>query len=110
MTHFEELESMNKEIDMRPLRRLDLTVREVDGEALVLDRAAGKIHQLNETASYVWSCCDGFSTVVEIAQRYASRYGIAHKLALKDVTAAVSSFQSFGLVSNARRPHDNEEN
>lgn len=109
MTHFEEFGRMYVEITMSPLRRPDLTVREVDGEALVLDRAAGKIHQLNETASYVWSCCDGCNTVVEVARRYADHFGIAYKLALKDVTAVVSSFQSLGLVSNARRPHDNEE-
>ena len=89
------------EITMRPRRRSDLTIREAEGETLVLDRAAGKIHQLNETASYVWRCCDGSSTVVEIIQRYANDYRIAHGLALADVTAAVSGFQASGLLLDA---------
>jgi Coenzyme PQQ synthesis protein D (PqqD) len=102
---------MRMEDSIRPLRRSDLTVREAEGETLVLDRVAGKIHQLNETASYVWGCCDGSSTVMEIATRYANEYSIAHKLAHEDVIAVVSGFQSSGLLFNSDMTRDDiEEN
>jgi hypothetical protein len=57
----------------RPKRRADLRVRLIEGEAVVLDRRAGLIHQLNHTASYIWDRCHGEFTAAEIADQLQSR-------------------------------------
>ena len=52
----------------RPLgRKQDLLVRELPGEVLVYDSARDRAHCLNETAAFVWRCCDGRNTPQDIA-------------------------------------------
>lgn len=52
----------------RPLgRKQDLLVRELPGEVLVYDSARDRAHCLNETAAFVWECCDGRNTPQDIA-------------------------------------------
>lgn len=60
---------------MYPKRRADLTIREVDGEVIVLNHRLGEIHQLNATASFVWNLCDGQKSVEDIISLVAREYG-----------------------------------
>lgn len=82
-----------------PARRNDLVTREVDGELLVLDRPAGRIHQLNETASYVWHRCDGCSPVRSVAEDLAAAYSLAVEAAERDITQTIAKFRELGLVA-----------
>jgi hypothetical protein len=70
----------------------------VEGEVIVLDRAAGLIHQLNPTAAYIWERCDGETTVREIAARLAAAFEIAPELALRDVMTAAQQLQEMRLL------------
>lgn len=81
-----------------PIRRSDLTVREVDHETLVLDRYLGKIHQLNATAGYILSCCDGSTSIGEIVRRVASDFGASNETATRDVAAVIKQFRELGLL------------
>ena len=47
--------------------REDLTVIELDGEAVVYDGESGDLHHLNRTATIVFSLCDGESTAKDLA-------------------------------------------
>jgi hypothetical protein len=49
-------------------RKDQLIVKELDGEVLVYDLKRDKAHCLNSTAGLVWKCCDGKSSVSEIAK------------------------------------------
>ena len=62
---------------MPRLRRSDLITSAVDEEIVVLDRAAGYVHQLNATASQIWRACDGRHSVEDIAAQVTQRFDIA---------------------------------
>lgn len=83
---------------MMPLRRTDLMTRLIEGEVVILDREAGKVHQLNPTAGYVWNNCDGSSTVGSIAERLAASFDVAPEMALRDVEALVQELKGLGLL------------
>jgi Coenzyme PQQ synthesis protein D (PqqD) len=85
---------------MSQTRRPDLLTRVTDGEALILDRAAGKIHRLNTTASYIWNECDGRSAA-EIAVRMLAHFDTTADLVLSDVEATLADFRCLGLVHDA---------
>jgi len=60
---------------VKPKRRSDLAVVQVDGEAVIYDDRSGNIHRLNPTATLVFECCDGQSTIPEVAADFAAVYG-----------------------------------
>jgi hypothetical protein len=79
------------------VRRRDLGCRLVDGEAIILDKAAGRVHQLNATASYIWSECMERSAA-DIAAHLAARFEVARDTVLADVLDTVSKFEQLGLL------------
>jgi PqqD family protein of HPr-rel-A system len=60
----------------RPRARGDLTVVELDGEAVVYDEATGNLHHLNPTATLIFSRCDGTATAAEISEELAAAFGL----------------------------------
>ena len=90
---------MNGRVDaIRPSRRLDLTIRELDGEMVILDRQAGLVHQLNRTASCIWEACDGSATPAELAEVVARTFDVDPNTAAEDVAAAVAQLQKLSLL------------
>jgi len=78
--------------------RPDLAIENADGELIILDKAAGTVHQLNSSASFVWQCLnDGLGTD-EIAVQLSEAYGIERQAALVDVQAAVTQFENLALI------------
>jgi len=59
-----------------PLRRDDLHVEELDGEAVAFDPGNGAVHRLNATTYFVWTACAGSRHPEEIAQSVVERYAI----------------------------------
>jgi Coenzyme PQQ synthesis protein D (PqqD) len=55
-------------VDERPHVRADLTVVELDDEAVIYDERNGDLHRLNPTAALVFSLLDGSSTIGELAR------------------------------------------
>jgi hypothetical protein len=56
--------------ELMPLARTErLIIEELPGEVLVLDLDDNKAHCLNPTSALVWRCCDGMTTVAEVARR-----------------------------------------
>ena len=78
-------------------RRSDVNIRVVDGEAVVLDRPEGLIHQLNQTATYIWERCDGKYTVAEIAAQLAQTFDVAPESAVQDVAKVVKQSDTPGM-------------
>jgi hypothetical protein len=85
---------------MSQRRRQDLVSRVVDDEILILDRAAGRVHRLNRTASYVWSACDGRSAS-EVASEMAAHFDITSDTVLSDVETTLVNFRRLGLLLHA---------
>jgi hypothetical protein len=83
---------------MFPVRRSDVVVREIEGETLVFDRQAGKVHQFNTTAGFIWTCCDGLSAVSDITSRLSVEYDLPAADVEPDVLDAIGKFQELGLL------------
>ena len=78
--------------------RSDLAIEDADGELIILDKVAGKVHQLNSSASFVWKCLgDGLATD-EIAVMLSEAFDVEPESALSDVRAAIVSFEDLALV------------
>jgi hypothetical protein len=87
---------------MHPVRRSDLLVQKIDGEFVILDRTANKVHQLNAAASHIWDLCDGVHSVGEIAQVLAEEFDIGIDVAQRDVVKTVTEFFTLGLMATDR--------
>lgn len=81
---------------MKP--RSDLAIENVDGELVVLDKAAGKVHQLNSSASFVWTCLSEGLAMDEIALELSATFDIEPESALTDVRAALAQLKGLKLV------------
>jgi hypothetical protein len=83
-------------------RRVDgILVREVVGDILLLDTETGLIHQLNETASFIWRNCAEAVSVQAIAELLANTFDVEQDTALRDVTEAVRRMRELRLVVEA---------
>jgi Coenzyme PQQ synthesis protein D (PqqD) len=91
-------ESDAKVGDLYPKRRSNLNWRTIDGETLILNRAEGRLHQLNPTASFIWDCCDGNSNIEKIVNRLAGVYEIDAMTACKDVENVLFNLRSSKLL------------
>ena len=83
---------------MSPVPRSDLTARSVDGEAVLLDRAGGRVHQLNATASFVWSKLDGRTSPRDVAAAVAEAFDVEPETAVRDGDALVEQFNTLNLL------------
>ena len=81
-----------------PKRRSDLSYRTINGEALILNRAEKRLHQLNPTASLIWDCCDGAADITAIIDRLTSAYEVDPSTARKDVEEVLSQLRRSNLL------------
>jgi PqqD family protein of HPr-rel-A system len=58
-----------------PRVRTDVTVTELDGEAVIYDEQSGDLHHLNAPATLVLGLCDGSATVEEMSAAIADAFG-----------------------------------
>ena len=75
-----------------------MTARAVDGEAVLLDRAGGKVHQFNRTATFIWSRLDGRSSPQDLAAALADAFEVEPETAGRDVEALLAQFGALGLL------------
>jgi hypothetical protein len=80
-------------------RKRTLLVREVDGEVLILDTAADRIHQLNASASVVWRLYESGGNVADIASALAIEFDVDKLRAEADVKVALEQFRAVGLIA-----------
>jgi hypothetical protein len=81
-----------------------LMVREAQGEMVVLDAAAERIHQLNVTAALAWRMCADTTTAGAVAAALASRYDVEEHMALRDAHAVLEQLVERGLVMREPPP------
>ena len=78
--------------------RPDLVIENADDELIILDKAAGKVHQLNASASFIWSCLSDGRAIDEIAPMLSVAFDVKPETALSDVRAALVQFEDLALV------------
>ena len=81
-----------------PKQRDDIHTRVVEGEAVLLDRQKDLIHQLNSTATHVWNCCDGCTSLTEIATQLAEAFDVPKEIATQDLTTVIQQFHDLHLL------------
>ena len=83
---------------MRYKQRDNLTVQSVDDETLILDIEGNNIHQLNFTASFIWSLCVEEVSMDQLAELYAEHFQIEHATAKRDVENVINQLTEIGLI------------
>ena len=76
-------------------------VREVDPEVLLLDTEADQIHQLNQTASFIWRKCEEVGSAEELAALVAAEFDVGQDLILKDVVETLDKLRVLNLLVEA---------
>ena len=87
----------------KPRVRSDLTIVELDGEAVIYDEASGDLHHLNPTATLVLGLCDGTATGRQLAADIAEAFGLPHERVVADVHAALREFRRSKLLAPTER-------
>ena len=79
-------------------RREGLILRKVQQDLLLLDTEFNRIHQLNETASFIWDNWEQVPDPVEIARLLAQKFDVEEQVVLNDVSAIVGRLQELNLL------------
>lgn len=77
--------------------RADLQVELVDGEAVILDKESGKVHQLNATATLVWGGIADGNSPSQIAASLSEEFDIQREIAERDVQQVIEQFEELKL-------------
>jgi PqqD family protein of HPr-rel-A system len=89
---------------MRPKARTDLTVVQLDGEAVIYDEVSGELHHLNPSATLVFDLLDGTATVKELAADVAEAFGLSSGEVESQIRVLVRRFRALGLLHGAPAP------
>ena len=57
-------------------RKTELVIEELPSETIVYDLACHRAHCLNKTATLIWKCCDGQTSVEGLANRLSESTGL----------------------------------
>ncbi|GEM_PF-2337755 len=82
----------------KPVARAEVASVELDGEGVLYDEEHGLTHLLNPTATVVWSCLDGQSSVDELGVELAGAFGADVVTVRGDVLALVRELGRQGLL------------
>lgn len=87
-------------IECKPQRRVDVTVHELDDEALIYDATTADTHRLNTTALFIWQQCDGHQDLRQIAQRLADTYDVSMESAGEHVEKVLHELLNKRLIED----------
>ncbi len=90
---------------MLPRQVAHVSVKEIDGQTIVLDRSHDKLHELNTTAGFVWRCCDGKTTVAEIVAATAREFDADPGVVERDVTDILEKLAELHLIEWTEAPN-----
>ena len=85
-----------------PQIRDDLTIVELDGEAVVYDERSGGIHHLNPGATLVLSMLDGSTLIDDLVREIAEAVDEPREKLERQIAAIVQRFAEAGLLKNVR--------
>jgi hypothetical protein len=82
-------------------RDAKLPFQEIQGQAVVVVPARRELHQLDETATFLWGALSKESTVADLAAALCGEFEVDEATAEKDVRAFLESLEEKGLVVRA---------
>ncbi len=84
--------------NLKPVRNPLLAWRAIEGEVVIISPEDSLVHELNETASFVWNVTNGERTSMEIAELLAREYDVPPEVALDDTKELIASLQEKNLL------------
>jgi hypothetical protein len=85
-------------LESSPKPTSNVSSRIVDGEVVLLDHTNERIHQLNATASFIWSRLDGRKTIERVAAEMTQEFDVDEQKALADVGQIVAELVELELL------------
>jgi hypothetical protein len=83
---------------VKPKARIDLTVVELDGEAVIYDEETTDLHHLNPTATIVFGLCDGTSTIRTMSDDISGAFGVSSEEVEPQVRSLMRQFRKAKLL------------
>jgi hypothetical protein len=84
-----------------PVRNPHLAWRQIEGEIVIISPEDSQVHELNETAAFVWMHADGTSSVEEIADALTTEFEVAREAARADISELVGQLAGKRLFLSA---------
>jgi hypothetical protein len=94
-----ERDASSIDADFVPDRASTVYTVELDGEAVLLDEEANRLHHLNHTAALLWACFDGHAPVRDLALEISEELGLDYDAVLSDTLAVVRDLGAEGLLA-----------
>jgi hypothetical protein len=88
---------------VKPRVRDDLTVVELDGEAVIYDEGRGDLHHLNPTATVVFGLCDGTSTIPQMSSDISEAFDVPSGEVERQVRSLIRAFRKARLLDPGTR-------
>jgi hypothetical protein len=85
-------------VEACPRQHPNAAWRELDGAIVIISPEDSVLHELNETAGFVWKHASGQHSIAEIAAKLAEEYEVDSSTALADTQAFVAELCSKGLM------------
>ena len=82
-------------------RRTGLPYQEIQGKCVVVAPARREMHELDETATFLWSALAKAATIADLSAALCEEYEVEPAEADRDVRRFVASLEEKGLVVRA---------
>ena len=87
--------------DLRYKRDARLPFQEIQGQAVVVVPARREMHQLDETATFLWAALSKERNVAELVEALCGEFEVPASQAEADVREFLSGLEAKGLVLRA---------
>lgn len=84
--------------DIRPMPNPLLAWREIEDSVVIISPEDSLVHELNDTATFIWKQFNGKHTLEEIAARLVEEYEIDTATALADIERLATALGEKGLL------------
>lgn len=81
-----------------PVRNPHLAWRQIEGEIVIISPEDSQVHELNETAAFVWMHADGARSVEEIADAMTEEFEVVREAARADISELVGQLTEKRLL------------
>jgi hypothetical protein len=97
--HLAEEVALSLTLETRLVHNSRVVYRVIDGEAVLVDPAIGKVRVLNELGGRIWELIDGQRTLAEIVALICQEYDVPPDQVTSDVLAFLEELTRKGLCS-----------
>jgi hypothetical protein len=97
---------MSDVLSRYPRPHPDSAGRVLDGEAVVVTPADGKMHTLNEVGTWIWERADGARSGADLVESLVEDFDIDEETARADVVAFLEALVEKGVLELSDAPSD----